>query len=309
MNQDNFNIDELLQQSFKDFAPEAPDVWQGIEQGVSQATASASSVAIQSQSLFLKVMATAFATSIVSSVLFLAIKTDPYRQPLPINDSAKNDGATQVQAYETIAPSAEINIESSVETTLPKDFTQIVESEKQKINTENQNQKAQTIKNTESFHNHESNISQEQTLNSESNNKQEYIQPSKSSAKQDNKTHNTTTHTKQELIEEKRNSAHEQQNAAITEDPIFIPNVITPNGDGVNDNFVIELPLCEEFFIKILNRNGQIVFESDKQAESWNGKWKNSGDNCEPGVYVYVLKYKIIGSSSTTKNGKINLLN
>ena len=68
MNPDKINIDELLKQSFDDFAPDAPDVWHGIEQGISQATVTASSVTVQAHSWLVKMMVTAFTATIVSTV-------------------------------------------------------------------------------------------------------------------------------------------------------------------------------------------------------------------------------------------------
>ena len=307
MNPDKINIDELLKQSFDDFAPDAPDVWHGIEQGISQATVAASSVTVQAHSWLVKMMVTAFTATIVSTVAFLAIKTDPYNQSASINNSATKDGAIQTQANETIAPPAETNLDAyhgAVQSTNP-----LPTQPGNKLPVEDkQGQKPQTSKSKESSTHPEDiapNISQLQV--SESSIKQE-IPSNKTVTKQEPKMQNSIAHPKKEVVEENHDTQEKQQETNDIEN-ISIPNVFTPNGDGLNDYFVIELPPCEEYFIKILNRKGQIVFETDKQTENWNGKMKNSGENCEPGVYVYVLKYNIIGRSVVTKNGKISLMN
>jgi gliding motility-associated-like protein len=308
MNQDKINIDELLKQSFDDFAPDAPDVWHGIEQGISQATVTASSVTVQAHSWVVKMVVTAFTATVFSTVAFLAIKTDPYNQSVSINNSATKDGAIQTQANETIAPSAETNLDAYHGASQSTDKLPTLSGNK--LSTENKReQKLQTSNNSK-----ESSIQLEDIVPStsmlqvgESTIKQE-IQSNKTSAKQEPKVHNNITHPRKEIVEENNDVQTHQQETNDLEN-ISIPNVFTPNGDGLNDYFVIELPPCEEYFIKILNRKGQIVFETDKQTENWNGRVKNSGENCEPGVYVYVLKYNIIGRSVVTKNGKINLIN
>ena len=69
-----------------------------------------------------------------------------------------------------------------------------------------------------------------------------------------------------------------------------IPNVFSPNKDGVNDAFYIKgnLPneCIEEFEIKIYNRWGKQVYESKDFSFRW------IGEGLDPGVYFYVIKIK-----------------
>lgn len=69
-----------------------------------------------------------------------------------------------------------------------------------------------------------------------------------------------------------------------------IPNVFTPNGDGVNDFWsVTDLPAdnCTEQFsyVEVLNRWGRQVFRSTDR----NFRWSGSAD--VPGVYYYLIRY------------------
>ncbi len=72
---------------------------------------------------------------------------------------------------------------------------------------------------------------------------------------------------------------------------IYIPNVFTPNGDGLNDTFKIvgEFPECVESVL-IFDRWGNLIFSSDSYLNAWNGNYKN-GPSPE-GVYVYVVSGK-----------------
>jgi len=69
-----------------------------------------------------------------------------------------------------------------------------------------------------------------------------------------------------------------------------VPNVFTPNGDGVNDFWsVTDLPAdnCTEQFgyVEVLNRWGRQVFRSTDR----NFRWFGSSD--VPGVYYYLIRY------------------
>lgn len=72
--------------------------------------------------------------------------------------------------------------------------------------------------------------------------------------------------------------------------PEFIlPNTFTPNGDGHNDVFRPFPPLLfiAEIDIKIFDRYGGLVFETNDPAINWDGRNRN-GDEVAEGVYYYV---------------------
>ena len=72
--------------------------------------------------------------------------------------------------------------------------------------------------------------------------------------------------------------------------PITVPNIISPNGDGKNDEFtVLNLAFYPNTRLIIFNRWGQPVFESDGGYQNnWNGK-TTGGDDLSDGVYYYEL--------------------
>jgi gliding motility-associated-like protein len=71
---------------------------------------------------------------------------------------------------------------------------------------------------------------------------------------------------------------------------IFIPNVFTPNGDGENDVFAIEvagqLNKCSD--LKIYNRWGQIIFISTGGNTKWDG-YTNVGQAVPEATYFFVI--------------------
>lgn len=82
------------------------------------------------------------------------------------------------------------------------------------------------------------------------------------------------------------------------------PNVITPNGDGKNDTYVIDgLELYPENYLRIFNRWGNEVFHS-------NGSYKNdwNGYGLKEGTYYYLLKVKEPNGTMSFSKGFITLL-
>ncbi|MCL6261071.1 gliding motility-associated C-terminal domain-containing protein [Aquiflexum sp. TKW24L] len=76
--------------------------------------------------------------------------------------------------------------------------------------------------------------------------------------------------------------------------PFFIPTVITPNGDGLNDRFeIMGLRKFETNDIVIFNRNGDHVFERKNYENDW------SAEGLVAGTYFFVMK-------STDKQGKLH---
>jgi gliding motility-associated-like protein len=77
-------------------------------------------------------------------------------------------------------------------------------------------------------------------------------------------------------------------NAFITVyDEMITPNVITPNGDNVNDVLYIQ-SLKPNTAISILNRWGVVVYSSVNYLNDWNGK-DDKGDDLTDGVYTVML--------------------
>ncbi|MBL0035424.1 MAG: gliding motility-associated C-terminal domain-containing protein [Flavobacteriales bacterium] len=73
---------------------------------------------------------------------------------------------------------------------------------------------------------------------------------------------------------------------------VQMPNVFSPNGDGLNDTFgPIVDGVPDAFTMDIRNRWGQLVFQGDNISERWNGRWK--GSSVPDGTYYYVIQYAV----------------
>ena len=71
----------------------------------------------------------------------------------------------------------------------------------------------------------------------------------------------------------------------------MLPNVFTPNGDSYNDYYIpFPYKFVERVDMKIYNRWGQLIFETEDPDIRWNGKIQSSGNPCTEGVYYYICK-------------------
>lgn len=82
------------------------------------------------------------------------------------------------------------------------------------------------------------------------------------------------------------------------------PNVITPNGDGINDYLDIDqfFNSCLPYDLKLYNRWGSLVYEQSLGTTPFNGKDKG-GAALSPGTYFYQLRY-----GDELKTGFINII-
>lgn len=70
---------------------------------------------------------------------------------------------------------------------------------------------------------------------------------------------------------------------------VDIPNVFTPNGDGVNDIFRINAAGYEEMTVTIYNRYGEQVYRFYGLNGSWDGH-THAGIKVSPGTYYVFVE-------------------
>jgi gliding motility-associated-like protein len=92
---------------------------------------------------------------------------------------------------------------------------------------------------------------------------------------------------------------------------LLFPEAITPNGDGMNDRFVIENIESEypNYNITIFNRWGSAVYKGNASVPAWDGTSNQSGslgDGVLPvGVYFYVVDFN--DGSTEPRQGRVYL--
>lgn len=82
----------------------------------------------------------------------------------------------------------------------------------------------------------------------------------------------------------------------------------SPNGDGKNDQYLVNISGYEHFRIQIVDLNNALVFESTNPAIGWNGRRLDVGEHCPDGEYIAKISYQLQGESLKTKTLRITLI-
>ena len=112
----------------------------------------------------------------------------------------------------------------------------------------------------------------------------------------------------------------------VVEDEIslIIPNVFTPNGDGENDNFVIQLSgatLLKSLKAEVFNRWGMLIKDFKLEISNsisnlqspisnltiWDG-YTTAAALAPEGTYFYVISYETLDGETKSKKGSVTLL-
>jgi gliding motility-associated-like protein len=87
-----------------------------------------------------------------------------------------------------------------------------------------------------------------------------------------------------------------------------MPNVFTPNNDGVNDLFIPVAYDCLSLLdFKIYNRWGQLIYSSTSKIE-WNGRAENR-EKVSEGTYFWIIQHMDRDGVETYEKGFVSVFN
>lgn len=87
-----------------------------------------------------------------------------------------------------------------------------------------------------------------------------------------------------------------------------IPNVFTPNGDGIGDEFTLYYDgTLLDYDLSIYTKAGQLVFHSQQLDNYWDGKISGNNEASE-GVYFYVITATNDKNEKLTHKGTVQLI-
>jgi gliding motility-associated-like protein len=87
---------------------------------------------------------------------------------------------------------------------------------------------------------------------------------------------------------------------------IFYPSAFTPNGDGLNDSFVVYGQYVEDFRMFIYNRWGELIFTTTDMDQGWDGTF--NGKVVPEGTYVFNADLTDLTGRTYNRAGSVLLL-
>ncbi len=89
---------------------------------------------------------------------------------------------------------------------------------------------------------------------------------------------------------------------------IYIPNIFSPNGDGINDEWIYVAENISFLEVEVYDRQGSRVFFSRTAGEYWGGFRDRGRYRAQPGVYVYRFEYRDREGRTKKKTGTVTLV-
>ena len=87
---------------------------------------------------------------------------------------------------------------------------------------------------------------------------------------------------------------------------IYIPNAYSPNNDGLNDKFVISAGAIKTFSMKIFDRWGEKLWETEDYTAAWDGFYKEKPVQMD--VYVYTVTLTDFRDKVYKMNGTVHVI-
>ena len=90
---------------------------------------------------------------------------------------------------------------------------------------------------------------------------------------------------------------------------VFIPNSFTPDNDSNNEGFIpsiYDINNVISFNMKIFNRWGDIIYETNEKEEYWDGRFNNT--YVQAGVYAYTITITDLFEKLNSFTGYVTLI-
>ena len=344
MNKETNQIEDLFKQAFENYEADAgSNAWQAIQSKMaaeSAATSSASAASTTTTATSTSWIATAIVATVISATAIggyfffndtaekIKGKDKPFEVKEKIEFNKKENTSTQTEISSSTNTNKDnaLKTENNVEEVVAdKEINEKTTNLSSNVNnSKSESTKATVVENQEANNKLENkqsndNLTNNNTATVEKNVSEELTTTETADISETTKPNNNTADKK---VEEKSTTTppsqttsteaevNEETNKEKVSPPTFInlPNVFSPNNDGVNDELKMEIEDFDEYHIQIFNRSGQMVFESHDINNHWKGDLPN-GSIAPVGYYSYqilILKegesFKKVGSVFLSAN-------
>jgi gliding motility-associated-like protein len=86
---------------------------------------------------------------------------------------------------------------------------------------------------------------------------------------------------------------------------LYVPNSFTPNGDGINEAWLIYGDNIKTFHLQLYNRMGEMFFESFDMSQPWLGQRRDGDHYVDSEVYPYIIRYQTVEPNGALSEEKI----
>lgn len=284
------NIDELIRNGMEDFHPQAPDdVWQGIEQQLQVPSVTPGNTLIQ------KVLELGWQVKLAALIVVPATLTGLYflvqTEPTPIVLKQTESQVYSDKGPATLDKVEALTLESLPTATTPVEHKDKASQEPKELDVVSTEVEASKLEKLTSPVTHEAPVAKESkpTEKTEGEKKTNDLPP-------------LLPTYKPESNPETPSPTHKHN------EPEF-GNFFSPNADGSNDVWEIRIEPTVFYHLKIVNMRGQLVFETEKPGDFWNGVDYKTGVECENGTYSYIFDYQFDKNEAIhSEKGFINLM-
>ncbi len=288
------NIDELLKESMQDFTPDVPaDVWTNISSNMSYGASPSGFQIIKSLSVGVKSALIITTASLLTGLYFIVSSDNQSSVELEQKANVElvdKSNSTQVSPIESVVVNPSDNKFEKVQQT--KTQSVISKELKQDKIVETQ----ATLENP---------VSDKIELPF----KQEVTSPkTEMLVSKDAKTETVEGNPEAESGDINLSDEVKIPEPESKKDYPVVNNAISPNGDGLNDELVIEMPAVDFYHLRIFTKKGVLVFETENVNVRWKGLVLGSGQFAENGDYRYVLEYQLKGKENVKVIGGFILL-
>jgi gliding motility-associated-like protein len=87
---------------------------------------------------------------------------------------------------------------------------------------------------------------------------------------------------------------------------IYVPNVFSPNGDGINDVLFVHGQGVATLEFKIFDRWGEVVFQTTDLNTGWDGTFR--GKTMNNAVFVYLLDASFVNGETVSRTGNVSIV-
>ena len=280
--ENNDTIKELFKEKLGDFeANVRPEIWSSIS---SQLVSSPAGVGTFTSSILTKGAVALSIVAAVSAVVYFSSN-----QTEPSDKSLKETASKALTATETLKEQAQKVETSSVKTPIQLDkdqpsLTDIVSSD---ISLENTLSHQNVYNRTETIQVIQKEVVREALLEN-------------SAVVRDNTEANTVV---KPFITEVSTNLNEANSQTYT---LELPNVFTPNNDGINDMLIVNTEGLTEFLLVVLDQRNKIIYTSQDTTISWDGLGF-SGETVPSGNYVYFITASDATGKLVTKHSVLRI--